>query len=358
MTLPTDALPLPHPALARPLTKGKLSIAFILAPHFTLLAFSAFVDTLRLAADEGDRSRPIHCSWTVLSHNMRAVRSSCGIEVLPTAELDDPRQHDYVVVVGGLLDGPPVHGALLGYLQLAAMHGVPLVGVCTGSFVLARLGLLQERRCCVSWFHYAEFEARFPLLAASSDELFIVDQDRLTCAGGTSVVHLASHLVAKHCGPARAAKALRIMIEDAPLPAKAPQPQPLLTERTDDVRVRKAMLLLERNLGNPVSPAFVARHVGLGTRQLERLFKAELGLSPAGFALKLRLAQAWQLLQNTRAPIGDIALQCGFVNRSHFARSVHAAYSKTPSQLRQAAVGRSPALKMPRIAPTSTASQE
>jgi transcriptional regulator GlxA family with amidase domain len=311
-------------------------VAFILAPHFTLLAFSAFVDTLRLAADEGDRSRPIHCTWSVLSHNMRPVRSSCGVEVVPTAELDDPRSYDYVVVVGGLLDGPPVPDALLEYLRQAAAHHVPLVGVCTGSFVLARLGLLQDRRCCVSWFHYAHFEDRFPQLQASSDELFIIDQDRLTCAGGTSVVHLASHLVAKHCGPARAAKALRIMIEDAPLPSKAPQPQPLLTARTDEARVRKAMLLLERNLGNPVSPEFVARHVGLGTRQLERLFKAELGLSPAEFALKLRLAHARQLLQNSRAPVSDIALQCGFVNRSHFARSFHVAYGKTPSQLRDA----------------------
>lgn len=313
---------------------GKLSVAFILTPHFTLLAFSAFVDTLRLAADEGDRSRPIQCAWSVLSHNMRAVRASCGVEVLPTAELDDPRRYDYVVVVGGLLDGPALAEAQLDYLRRAAELRIPLVGVCTGSFVLARLGLLQERRCCVSWFHYAEFEARFPQVQASSDELFILDQDRLTCAGGTSVVHLASHLVERHCGAARAKKALRIMIEEPPLPPMAPQPQPLLVEKTDEARVRKAMLLLERNLSNPISPEFVARHVGVSTRQLERLFKAELGLSPAGFALKLRLAGARELLLTSRAPISDIALQCGFVNRSHFARNFLAAYGKTPSRMR------------------------
>jgi transcriptional regulator GlxA family with amidase domain len=346
------------PIPARTPVKGALSVAFILAPHFTLLAFSAFVDTLRLAADEGDRSRPIHCSWSVLSHNMRPVRSSCGVEVVPTAELDDPRRHDYVVVVGGLLDGPVLPDALLDYLRRAAAHQVPMVGVCTGSFVLARLGLLQERRVCVSWFHHAEFHARFPHLLASSDELFIIDEDRLTCAGGTSVVHLASHLVARHGGAARAAKALRIMIEEAPLPPMAPQPQPLLTEKTDEARVRRAMLLLERNLGNPLSPEFVARHVGLGTRQLERLFKAELGTSPAGFALQLRLANAHRLLLGSRVPIGDIALECGFVNRSHFARSVRAAYNKTPSQLRQAAAGRPTALKMASIAPPSTTSPE
>ncbi len=334
--VPPDPFASPPDGVQPPLhhRAGPLRVAFLLAPHFTLLAFSGFVDTLRLAADEGDRSRPITCDWSVLSHNMRAVRASCGIDVVPTAELDDPRRYDYVVVVGGLLDGPPVPAALLDYLRLAAAQGVPLVGVCTGSFVLARLGLLQDRRCCVSWFHHAQFEARFPHLQASADELFIIDHDRLTCAGGTSVVHLASHLVAKHCGPARASKALRIMIEDAPLPPMAPQPQPLFVARTNEARVRKAMLLLERNLANPLSSEFVARHVGLSTRQLERLFKAELGISPAGFALKLRLANAHELLLTTRAPISDIGLQCGFVNRSHFARSMLASYGSTPSQLR------------------------
>lgn len=313
----------------------RLSVGFVLAPNFTLLAFSAFVDTLRLAADEGDRSRPIRCSWSVLSHDMRPVRASCGITVAPTAELADPRAHDYVVVVGGLLGSPALPAPLQDYLRQAAALDVPLVAVCTGSFMLAQLGLLRNRRCCVSWFHFAEFEARFPQVEASSDQLFVIDQDRLTCAGGTSVVHLAAHLVARHCGAQPAAKALRIMIEQTPLPPAAPQPQPLFwAEKTEERRVRKAMLLIERNLGNPLSSAFVARHVGISARQLERLFKAELGTSPAGFALKLRLASAHLLIATGTEPIADIALQCGFVSHSHFARSFRAAYGKRPSDLR------------------------
>jgi len=95
------------------------------------------------------------------------------------------------------------------------------------------------------------------------------------------------------------------------------------------------MLLIERNLANPLSPEFVAQHVGLGSRQLERLFKAELGTSPAGFALQLRLAHAHQLLRTSPTPISQIALECGFVSRSHFARSFLQAYQKTPSRLRK-----------------------
>jgi len=209
--------------------RRKLSVGFVLAPNFTLLAFSAFVDTLRLAADEGDRSRPIHCAWSVLSDTQRPIRSSSGISVNPDTVLQDPRGFDYLVVVGGTLTVDRLSPALADYLQQAAQRGVPLIGICTGSFVLARLGLMQGRQCCVSWFHHAEFRNLYPSIQASSDELFIVDGDRLTCAGGTSVVHLAAHLVKQYCGEAAAEKALRIMIEQATLPPKFPQPQPLQT---------------------------------------------------------------------------------------------------------------------------------
>jgi transcriptional regulator GlxA family with amidase domain len=82
-------------------------VGFILARRFTLCAFANFVDVLRLAADEGDRSRPILCEWTILSDSMDAVTSSCGVAVQPNARLPGPTAFDYVVVVGGLIDEIP-----------------------------------------------------------------------------------------------------------------------------------------------------------------------------------------------------------------------------------------------------------
>ena len=323
--------------------KCSLSVGFVLSPTFTLLAFSAFIDTLRLAADDGDRSRPIHCEWTVLSHEMRPIRASCGIEIMPSAELVDPGRFDYIVVVGGLLSGLRMPSALNDYLKKAAAAKVPLVGICTGSFVLARLGLMAGRRSCVSWYVHDDFCNEFPTLEVSSDELFIDDVDRLTCAGGTSVVHLAAYLVERHCDKARAAKALRIMIEHAPLPAKTPQPQPLFTKETDNIRVRKAMLLIERHLGDPLPAEFIAQHVNVSVRHLERLFQSELGMSPQAFAFELRLNNAYNLLITTRNSIIDVALQCGFLSNSHFSRCFRNMYGKTPSQVRDEAI-KKPAL--------------
>lgn len=79
-------------AASRPARKAaaRPRVGFIMARRFTLCAFANFVDVLRLAADEGDRSRPILCQWVVLSDGMGPVTSSCGVVVQPNARLADP----------------------------------------------------------------------------------------------------------------------------------------------------------------------------------------------------------------------------------------------------------------------------
>jgi len=181
--------------------RPRLSVGFILADDFTLSAFSLFVDHLRLAADEGDRSRQILCRWVVMGSREEAVRASCGIAVARTSPFVDPRGFDYIVVVGGLLSaGAQVDAATIAYLEKAAAAGVTLVGVCTGSFVLARAGLMTGRRCCVSWYHRQDFLAAFPHHVPVADRLFVDEGDRITCSGGGGVSDLATLLVERHLG--------------------------------------------------------------------------------------------------------------------------------------------------------------
>src|SRR4051812_30986309 len=80
-----------------------LSVGFVLLPNFTLIAFSSLVDLLRLSADEGDRSRPERCSWSVLAQDMNPITASCGLQVLPWETFQDPERFNYIVVIGGLL---------------------------------------------------------------------------------------------------------------------------------------------------------------------------------------------------------------------------------------------------------------
>ncbi|MFM7533962.1 MAG: GlxA family transcriptional regulator [Rubrivivax sp.] len=320
-------------------TAPRLRVAFVLVPRFTLTAYAGFVDALRLAADEGDLSRQRLIHWAVLGHE--PVTSSCGATVLPTAALADPAEWDCIVVVGGLLHGgQKVPPAVTRFLREAAARGRRLVGLCTGSFVLARAGLMQGHVACVSWFHRADFEAEFPQHRVVSNRMFVVDRERLTCAGGTSVVHLAAHLIEQALDRASATKALRILIEDQPLPATALQPEEVLTERATDPLVRKAMLMLEQRLHEPLAVQALCGPLGLGRRQLERRFRLDVGLSPAAYRLQLRLQRARWLLVHTDLDVAAVGVECGFGDAAHFARAVRRSFGCGPRALRVA--GRQP----------------
>ena len=148
-----------------------------------------------------------------MSTQASPVRASCGFALGRTSPFTDPARFDYIVIVGGLLQPTPQIDRDTGdYLKSAAKAGVPLIGLCTGSFILARLGLLDGKRCCVSWYHYQDFLAEFPGLEPEADQLFLVDGGRITCAGGGGTADLASFLIERHIGrsvateePARAA---------------------------------------------------------------------------------------------------------------------------------------------------------
>lgn len=327
-----------HDFRALPARKGegvrpRLSVGFVPAANFTLSALSLFVDALRLAGDEGDRSRPIQCRWEIMS-SQPSVRASCGVTIARTSALLDPRQFDYVAVVGGLLHGgPQVDEPTLRYLREAAQARVPLIGLCTGSFILARSGLMDGRACCVSWFHYGDFRAEFPHGKAVADRLFLVDKDRITCSGGSGVADLAAYLIDRHVGGSSAQKSLHILLLDQARRGTDAQPHPRVENDVDDERVGRALLLMEQNMTAPLKISAMAERLGLSARQLERLFQEALGERPSRVYRRLRLRYALWLLENTRRSVTDIALESGFADCAHFSRNFKDVFKRSPSEV-------------------------
>lgn len=324
-----------HARDAKPAARPSLSVGFILADNFTLSAFSMFVDMLRLAADEGDRSRPILCRWQIMSARPDPVQASCGLPVGRTSGLIDPAEFDYIAVIGGLLhSGPQIDRETIAYLQRAAQTGVTLIGVCTGSFVLARAELMTGRRCCVSWYHYQDFLEEFPHHHPVADRLYVIDGDRITCSGGAGSADLAADLIERHLGRSIAQKSRHVLMLDRARPGTGAQPHPPLVEGIGDDRVRRALLLMEQNISDPLPIADIALRLRVSNRQLERLFHKVVGLRPAEFYRRLRLRYARFLLDTTDRSVTDIALEAGFSDCAHFSRQFKALHGFTPTDAR------------------------
>ena len=312
----------------------RLRVGILLTKRFTLCAFATFVDVLRLSADEGDRSRPILCQWRVLAAEMRPVHASCGTAIVPDERLGDPARFDYIVIIGGLIDVESDQ-ATIHYLRAAAAANVPLVGICTGAFILHQAGLMEGYRCCVSWFHRDDFLERFDGLHPVSDQIFVVDRDRLTCSGGVSAAHLAAYLVDRHIGPSQARKSLQIMIIDQAMAAERPQPNIPIELTTSDTLVRRTLSLMQQNISSAPPILDLCKHLSVSRRKLERHFKSALGMTPADAFLHLRLSHAKFLLDTSSQPVTAIAAETGFCDGPHFSKVFRSHTGQSPTAWRQ-----------------------
>ena len=324
-----------------------LSVGFILLPRFTLIAFAGFIEVLRQAAQKEDLCSKVPCHWTAMAETMESIESSSGMHMLPWELFRDPRDFDYIVVVGGLLTESPQtnlnrdsniqeNQAIREYLSQAAELGVNLVGVCTGSFALARAGLMEGRKCCVHWYHYNQFRTEFPNCQPISGEIFIIDNNRITCPGGSSTIDLALYLVERHCGKEQAMKCLRHLLLDWPRSPDHPQ-LPFTTDFSSiaDTRIRKAIFLMEQHLNGSIGIDFIAEHINVSRRQLERLFQKNFQDKPLNYYRQMRLKYGKWLLHNTDRSITEIAIDCGFADSSHFSRWFKDLFDHSPAEERK-----------------------
>jgi transcriptional regulator GlxA family with amidase domain len=313
-----------------------LKVGIVLWPEFTLTALAGFVDALRLAADVGDRSQQTRCQWSVMSLDGAPVSASCGLALTPDSALRDPRSFDYIVLASGLMKGvQSASPRLEQYIVDAAGLGLPMVGLCTGGIVLAKAGLLKGRRCCIASFHVDDLERLETEAVPVYDRLFLDDGDRITCAGGTASIDVASYLVERHCGGDRVVKLIDRLIVDRRRPAAhAPHRSWLDLGKIRDPRARRAVIIMEQNLGNPLTMSELSHRLNTSDRHLERIFTASFGQSPSRIYRMLRLRYGEWLLLNTEETVTRIAFACGFADSSHFSRQFQDEFDSTPTEMR------------------------
>lgn len=318
----------------------QLSIGFLLADRFTLTAFASFVDVMRLSADVGDRSKQVRCKWAVLSHDMEPIRASCGLAVQPTQKMESPADFDYIVVVGGLVEHiEPKYPQFVRFLQTASTQNVPLIGLCTGSFIMHEAGLMDGYKCCVSWYHWADYLERFDGVEPISDRIFVVDRDRLTCSGGSSAAHLAAYIIDKHLGRKFARKSLSILMVDDVHDSQKSQPNVLQGVTTNDNVLRRAIVLMQQNLETGVRISEIAKTLNVSRRSLEGRFRRHLNASPSEVMTRLKIEKAKQLLANTKLNVSDISFQSGFCDASHLNKVFLRVEGCSPSKFRGAKQG-------------------
>ena len=205
-----------------------------------------------------------------------------------------------------------------------------MIGICTGSFYLAKAGLMDGYQACVSWFHRQDFLERFAEMAPVCDRIFVVDRNRLSCSGGFSGAHLAAYLVERHIGVSAARQSLNIMMIDDRFEGDKAQPTPPVGMRISDNIVQRALAIMEQEGGNFTNMASLAERIGVSRRLLEKRFQQTCGKSPAEMLTHIRIEKAKRLITNTDMKMTDIAIRLGFCDASHFGKVFKKHVGATP----------------------------
>lgn len=312
-------------------------IGFYLVPQFSLIAFSNAVETLRMANRvSGDTLY----EWTLISSDAQAVESSSGIsfDVAHGTDRVDPA-YQAIFVCGGNNIHHVDDEAGIHWLRQYDKPNTVLGSLCTGTYMLAKADLLNGYRSTIHWENLASAREQFPQLVLSP-ELFEIDRNRYTCAGGTAPIDMFMCEVRERHGAEIAKRISEQFIVERIRDQNDRQRVPL-TQRigASQPKLAEAVSLMEANIEEPMTLDELSYHVGLSRRQLERLFQRYLRCVPTRYYLELRLERARQLLLQTSMPIVDIALACGFISAPHFSKCYRDTYSIPPRDERRRAAG-------------------
>lgn len=325
----------PGPKKDRALQQLPTRFGFLLIDDFTLISMSSAIETLRMANRlMGEQ----FYRWKTISETGEAVCASDGLCINADCGIDDPgafQDVDAIIVCGGRRVEQRVTEPLLRWLKKAAGSGVQLGSTCTGSYVLARAGLLDGYRCSIHWENIASLTDLFPRVQVRRS-IYTIDRDRLTSSGGTTPIDMMLYLVRRQCGPEITAGVAEQFIYERVRNPDDLQRVPLRHfVGKQSIKLVTAVELMEANIKEPISQVELADYVDLSRRQLQRLFQKYLLCTPSRYYLQLRLQRARELLLQTDLGLVEIGAQTGFVSSSHFSKSYKELYGYSPSRERR-----------------------
>ncbi|MEQ4537897.1 MAG: GlxA family transcriptional regulator [Billgrantia sp.] len=322
-------------------TPAPQTLGFLLLENFTLFSLASAIEPLRMANQLAGREL---YRWFTLSVDGGPISASDGLRVTPDGAITMPLALDMIIVCGGVGPSRTVQREHVVWLQSQARLSRRLGGICTGSWALAKAGLLDGYETSVHWECLAAMRESFPR-AVLTTRLFTIDRDRATASGGTAPLDMMLTLIEREHGRELSAGISEMFICDRVRGENDHQRVPLKhVLGTTQPKLLEIVALMEANLEEPIELAELADYVDVSRRQLERLFQKYLHCSPSRYYLKLRLTRARQLLKQTSMPIIEVASACGFVSTPHFSKCYREFFGLPPREER---LGMSPLRQPP-----------
>ncbi len=302
------------------------TIGILLIDGYPIIPFSCVVDSMRAANRLSGKTL---YRWEYFAPDDEPVAASCGITV-PTGSLNKARHLTSLIIVAPNTAQHFEHAATIKFLQALDQQKVSLGSVSSGSFILARAGLLNDCRSTIHWENIPVFKELYPQLEVAFT-LYEINERRMTCSGGIAALDMMLKLIENRYGR-KLAQQISQQFQHDRIRTEIDSQQ--MADRMDLAMSAPKLIdvinLMENNIEVPLSLPSIADKCKLSLRQIERLFHKYRNLTPSQYYLSLRLMHAKQLLLNTNRSVIDISIATGFETQSYFTACYRKHFGSSP----------------------------
>lgn len=273
----------------------------------------------------------------LLSARGGPIRSSSGVS-LETGAADDAPLIDTLIVVGGNGSREAMRDtANLAFLRQAASTVRRLCSVCSGAFLLAGAGVLDGRRATTHWRRAGLLARLFPAVKVEPDRIHIRDGHVWTSAGITAGIDLALALISDDLGEDLARRVAQDMVVYYRRPGGQSQFSALAELGGDSTQFAPLLDWIRAHLDQRLTVEVLAAQAAMSPRNFSRAFTREMGMSPARVVERLRLEVARDRVENSPAPIEEVAAGLGFHDPERMRRAFLRAFGQPPQAMRRIA---------------------
>ena len=343
-TRPSTIKSIDLPALTTPTAVETHRIGVVLTPQFSYLGLALLLEPLTIA---NWLSQAALFDWHLLSVDGGQIVASNGLTV-ETARLPPQPGTASTFFVLTSFDPKTIarNKRLLTWLRREYAFGSQIVGIETGTEVLAAAGLLSGRPAAIHWDNLEGFQENYPDVRAEA-RWYTLDSRIATCAGATSVTDLMLDWIGQRTDTELAKEIGQHLLHTQLRPPDSEQLKALPVQDANGNRqVAAAIRLMKASLAAPLTCTELAMAVRLSKRHFERQFKQCTGQAPVRYFRSLRLALAHKLLQQTEMTVSEVAAASGFRSFEHFSRVYRVQFGRPPSGDRRQSLD-APVMRMP-----------
>ncbi len=298
----------------------------MLIEGYPIIPFSCVVDSLRAA---NRLSQKQLFRWEYFAPGDAPVAASCGI-VVPTRPLAEATGLETLFIVAPNTAQYFEDAVALRQIKALDRQQVNLGSASSGSFILARAGVLNNCRCTIHWENIPVFKELYPQLEVAFT-LYEIGERRFTCSGGTAALDMMLKLIENQYGR-KLAQQISQQFQHDRIRTEIDSQQ--MADRIDLAmsapRLIDVINLMENNIEAPLALPSIAQKCNLSLRQIERLFHKYRGVTPSQYYLSIRLMHAKQLLLNTNHSVIDISIATGFETQSYFTACYRKYFGSSP----------------------------